>query len=151
ERLLDNALRLSAPGAPIELRVHLERDDLLGDEVLIFRVVDTIEKIPSIEQFGDGLSEVRTSLAGCDCGLSFVRLGADERPFRKEARITVPVARPATELVGQRTYRRIALALPALLMMLVLGGGALSRIQGGAPVQFAGGGEPVTEFRAEIG
>src|SRR5690606_10944086 len=52
---------------------------------------------------------------------------------------------------GQRARLPIQLATVGTLVTLLLAGLATSRILGGAPVQFAGGGASVVEFRVEVG
>lgn len=150
ERLMDNALRLSPESAPLAIVVQLDGDELLGDEVLVFRVLDTLETIPEVEQFGDGLTEMRKGLAEYDCGFSFVRL-TDDPVFAKEARITIPVTRGVSLLKGRRVFTRMRWAAPVMVVLLLLAMLSTGRILGGAPVQFSGGGQPVVEFRTRVG
>jgi hypothetical protein len=155
ERFLDNALRLSAPGAPLALRVDLEQDDLLGDDVLIFRVLDGIPQVPRAEDFGAGLREMQRALAEFDCGMSFDRLhdpALTERGFVKEARLTVAVRRSEPLDRGSRAWGPlIKVWAPLALLWVAVGALSVARVLGGAPVKFAGGGDPVVEFRTEVG
>jgi len=152
ERLLDNALRLSPPQAPVTVVVETAHDEIIGDEVLVFSVLDTLATIPAPETYGTGLRGVRDELAAYECGVAFARLaGGGKPPFIKEARITVPIMRCAPLPAPRRAALPLAASLASLagVMWLVLL--ATSRLLGGAPIQFAGGGDPVVEFRVEVG
>ena len=154
ERLLDNALRLSPEEAPIEVRVEVEHDDLFGDEVLVFRVLDVIAHIPDREHFGSGLRELQRALAEYDCGVSFESLDGSQPPFFKEARLTLPVTRCEPLPSSHRALAPLRLVAPVLLLLVLISSLATTRILGGAPVQFSGlgnlSGEPVVEFRTRV-
>jgi hypothetical protein len=150
ERLLDNALRLSAPGAAIKFVIELQSDDVFGDELLIFRLFDTIDSIPTQAEYGQGLRGAARALTDFDCALSF-HPAVDDAPFQKEARITVPVS--ACEPLQRSSRPGWGLLWPGLLLLfcMLMGIAATNRLLGGAPVQFAGGGAPVVEFRVAVG
>ena len=160
ERLLDNALRLSPQDAPIALLVQMENDELLGDDLLVFRLLDTLPSWPSVDDYGEGLRGAKRELAEFECGLSFNAINEAELPpslsrksdtLVKEAKITVPISHFEELPLTHRALAPLLKATAGLAFVSLIALSATSRILGGAPVQFAGGGEPVVEFRVSAG
>ncbi len=145
-RLIDNALET---GEKAGVSVELDTDEFTGTSSLLFKVYDQSEKMPSTNEYGMGIRGIKQRIHSFEGGFQYRLENRDI--FRKAAIFSFPVSEYSEFPISHLKPTTIATFGFATIFFAVGFIFCLLYVLGGPPVEFAGRGQNITEFRVSVG
>lgn len=145
-RLIDNALET---GEKAGVSVELDTDEFTGTSSILFKVYDQSEKMPSSNEYGMGIRGIKQRIHAFEGGFQY-RLETRDS-FRKAAIFSFPVSEYSDFTKSHLKPVTIAAFGFATIFFAVGFIFCLLYVLGGPPVEFAGRGQNITEFRVSVG